>query len=808
VRPFRLRVMVVGTANAGKTTLVKRLVDAPGTLEMTSSRSATFGVDVVTWETDWPVGGGDDSHITVTIYDFAGQPEYHPTHEMFLAPDVLFVVVVNLKRALVGDLASINAEALRMEAWMRLIASRAPGARLLVVGTHVDSSKVDCVAVQSGFASAMKTESTRDSDAKTNQSAWSPSERLGRILASVLSLTARQTGLRIQAKELFVVDALHDKAGDFVAFKTAFRDLATTIVGERDSVPASIFEMVETTSELSTTSPVMSLSAFKEQIEKVHDWYEPIVPLILRSAGVMEYFADVPGLEDDVFLSPEWLAKMLAAIVDERRGHGACVDGIVDAATLHRLWCSSGQVEDERMRAALVRVMRAFGLLHPVDSAGERFVMSSLLSEFPVVSSRPEVSSLLSRLAEAPRVLRRVYTFSVFPSGLLPRTFSRLHGVRDGNVLGWLTGLVFEMSFAGLGSLVSSTTGLLRADVSHGAELVVSATHDELFSVFEKALLVVRDVTFVGLQVFRDGTPISVAPAQTPDAQEGGSGPEKKSSPYRDDRSDNSADNSSGAAWGSSQSENRLVVDLGVPVWDPLQFEVRAASPPVPEIDVARDLEPRGIQLGSGSFGTVEQRVASATSRALSPGSSYALKLPNYDCSSVDRASFEREYQAMRHFAMRCQHLAALVGVEFGDSLSASSGADGGSSVTAILMPLYDSSLDKIVAGRVFSCDREVDEWFDAEEDIMLWFRQICLGVRVLHDAGVAHLDLKTGNVFARLAGATRYVSCLAVGDFGTAFEVVEGSLAAQAGTNASLRVTGGASRLQWGRHTTWPPKL
>jgi hypothetical protein len=86
-----------------------------------------------------------------------------------------------------------------------------------------------------------------------------------------------------------------------------------------------------------------------------------------------------------------------------------------------------------------------------------------------------------------------------------------------------------EMSFAGFGSLVSSTTGLLRADVSHGAEVVVSATHDDLFSVFEKALLVVRDVMFAGLQVFCDGTSISVFSAQTSDAQEGAGSPETDS---------------------------------------------------------------------------------------------------------------------------------------------------------------------------------------------------------------------------------------------------------------------------------------
>jgi hypothetical protein len=158
--PSRLRAMVVGAADAGKTTVVETLASRRGPLgtltrsarAMLNRRIVTFGVDVITWETDWPIGdgkklpsegdaglsgsgsfyedlatafdessveigaseGSGEAHITVTLYDFAGQPEYHPTHELFLAPDVLFVVVINLKTALRGDLSSIHAEVARV----------------------------------------------------------------------------------------------------------------------------------------------------------------------------------------------------------------------------------------------------------------------------------------------------------------------------------------------------------------------------------------------------------------------------------------------------------------------------------------------------------------------------------------------------------------------------------------------------------------------------------------------------------------------------------------------------------------------
>jgi Leucine-rich repeat (LRR) protein len=757
-RPRWLRAMVVGMADAGKSTLIRKLAGTQKTLDtlkasalgVINRRVSTFGVDVVTWETNWPVDDSAEDYITVTLYDFAGQPEYHPTHELFLAPDVLFVVVINLKTALAGDLSSIHAEAKRVEEWMRLIASRAPGARVLVVGTHADSSKVDCTALQSGFSSEMEAQSTPRTDFATaaplGSTARSLSERLGRVLSDVMSSIARQTGLRVHTESLFIVDALHGNVGDFVAFEAAFRNKAMEIVGERDAVPASIFKMADTVGKLARKSPVLSLAGLGLHMLSVHNEFTPIVPLLLRSAGIIEHFADVPGLGDDVFLSPEWLAKMLAAIVDERRGHGACIDGIVDAATLHRLWARSKEVQNEDMRASLIRVMRAFGLLHPIDVAGERFVMPSLLSAFSAVSSRREVSTLLSRLEAAPRVFRRVYTFSVFPSGLLPRVFSRLHGVRDGKVLGWLAGLLFEMPRAG-----SSATGLLRAEAFKGAELVVSATHDDLISVFEKALLVVRDVIFPGLQVFREGISISVFAASSSGATEADSLGDALSSLNRGDY----RTAVSHAAWRSSEDPvDRLVVDLGVPMWDPLEFEVRTESPSVVEIDVARDLEARGIQLGSGGCGTVEKRTTAPGSQVLSPGAAYALKLPNREGNE----SFQKEYEVFRRFGMISNHLVALMGFELG--------VDGGgeTTVTAILMRLYDTSLDKIVAERVKSCEREDEEWFDVDGDIISWFRQVCLGIQTLHVAGVAHLDLKTENVFVLRAGVTGFVSSLAVG--------------------------------------------
>jgi GTPase SAR1 family protein len=81
---FRMRLMIVGPGEAGKTTLVQRLLDntfSPNQFSMTD------GVSMKEWN--------PTSEMNLTLWDFGGQQVYLNTHTMFFADKSLYLLVWN-----------------------------------------------------------------------------------------------------------------------------------------------------------------------------------------------------------------------------------------------------------------------------------------------------------------------------------------------------------------------------------------------------------------------------------------------------------------------------------------------------------------------------------------------------------------------------------------------------------------------------------------------------------------------------------------------------------------------------------------
>jgi GTPase SAR1 family protein len=676
VLPTTMRIMVVGQADSGKTTLVEKLAGtrgAFGTWERVirsklAARVVTFGVDVTEWQTESELG-----ELRLMIVDFAGEPEYHPTHELFLAQDALYLLVFSAKRALERGLESVREECQIIEGWMQLVGSRAPGARVIVVGTRADSPYVR----------------------------GEGKELLVKQLSDAAERGAKASGLRLVGHELgetasprlFLVDALKNKVGDLPELAVACKAGAIASMRERDSVPAGLLEAARTSQALlAGGKTVMSRAEFDEEMSKDHSWYSGVVPMLLRHSGTIEYFDSVPGLADFIFLSPEWLAKMLAFVVVQK-DLSLSVTGRVDNLKLQSLWRDAGC--NDFTCDALIRVMAAFGLVRSVEGSDSELVMPSLLATWQVACSEPTVVGLLDRLKAVPtrRIRRREYSFSVYCAGLFGRVFALLHGDQASRLLGWRGGLVLEAAHS------SSGVELLRAD-STILRVNVTATDVSLVDLFEKALLTVRDVLFPYVSVFREGILISLAPA----------------------------DDVPSALTPSVDSA------LSLTSWKPARLVVRVDSPAFITLNSERDLEGNaGPLLGEGSFGRVERRLASATSAVLSPGASYALKELQHDIQDIEQVnSFQHECRVMRELAKEgCQNIVAAVGAEFAD--------EAGTAVSKLLMPLFDASLDDVILGQA----RQNEEWFDAVDDICPWMLQICRGLAVIHRAGWAHLDLK-----------------------------------------------------------------
>ena len=116
-----MKLMLVGYANRGKTTLVARLQGKE------CGDESTVGVDVSEW---WyrPSVGRRAFHFS--IWDFGGQEEYYATHQCFLSRRTLYLLLFNLTH---GDK---GVEELRP--WLNNIALCAPRSCVIIIGTHLD----------------------------------------------------------------------------------------------------------------------------------------------------------------------------------------------------------------------------------------------------------------------------------------------------------------------------------------------------------------------------------------------------------------------------------------------------------------------------------------------------------------------------------------------------------------------------------------------------------------------------------------------------------------------------------------------
>ena len=118
---YHMKLMVVGLANRGKTTLVAILQGRD------CGDESTVGVDVSEWLYK-PSRGKKTFHFS--IWDFGGQEEYYATHQVFPSSRSLYLLLFNLKHGEKG------VDELRP--WLNSIALQAPRSRVIIIGTHLD----------------------------------------------------------------------------------------------------------------------------------------------------------------------------------------------------------------------------------------------------------------------------------------------------------------------------------------------------------------------------------------------------------------------------------------------------------------------------------------------------------------------------------------------------------------------------------------------------------------------------------------------------------------------------------------------
>jgi internalin A len=89
-RIYEAKLLIIGEAGAGKTTLSKKIQSSDYQLR---EEDSTQGIDVIRWQ--FPLDNG--KKFRVNIWDFGGQEIYHTTHQFFLTKRSLYALVVDTR---------------------------------------------------------------------------------------------------------------------------------------------------------------------------------------------------------------------------------------------------------------------------------------------------------------------------------------------------------------------------------------------------------------------------------------------------------------------------------------------------------------------------------------------------------------------------------------------------------------------------------------------------------------------------------------------------------------------------------------
>jgi len=86
------KILLVGSGDVGKTTLMKKLIDdafevVPGT------EGTTRGIDIQPWHLSCPFPDGQSHDVKIHFWDFGGQDILHATHQFFLTKRSLYLIV-------------------------------------------------------------------------------------------------------------------------------------------------------------------------------------------------------------------------------------------------------------------------------------------------------------------------------------------------------------------------------------------------------------------------------------------------------------------------------------------------------------------------------------------------------------------------------------------------------------------------------------------------------------------------------------------------------------------------------------------
>ncbi|XP_065198340.1 leucine-rich repeat serine/threonine-protein kinase 1-like isoform X2 [Sycon ciliatum] len=441
----RLKLMMVGLEERGKTTLLRTLKgNRPLNAEMqeeisrsvwvrdtegaaakptgkTPSNISTVGVSLGAWQYAPPTGLFSSKvaeEITFMTWDFGGQKEYYATHQYFLSKRAVYL--------LLWRSTELSDGIKQLHSWLVNIQARAPDAAVIIVGTHYD--RLQGSQRKWRYLDELRKEITE----RYGLYDGTPrSTRVGypRIYSiHFVNALADDDSMKQLRKNIYGVASKLEVGGD-PKLRGVHRGHRASVLD--DKVPSSYLNLGKGIRETALRlkhcgkMPWMSGKEFREMFLDVDqgdfDDKEELAAAVnfLHDNGVMLHYDD-PSLNDFYFLDPQWLCDMLAHVVTVDAVHTFVKNGILQVKNYGQIFKSNSFPNDHI--GQYEKLLAKFEVALRIND--DELLVPSLLP-------KKKSDSCLDVDMNKAALYHRYVTMPYVPSGFWARLISRILSDKD-----------------------------------------------------------------------------------------------------------------------------------------------------------------------------------------------------------------------------------------------------------------------------------------------------------------------------------------------------------------------------------------
>lgn len=333
---FEAKVMLLGEGYVGKTSLAAALRGEA----FQARRPPTPGIAVS--EVDVPHPDRPDSVMTLRLWDFGGQDHYLITHQLFISPRAIYLLVWNMR----AGWAAANIPARLRTIALRIGDAATDGSvRVLTVGTHRDESEgpsgADYAALDADFPGMLA------GHLEVDNSSPADADRLRAAIAR-------------EATRLPHLDPAAPMSAAWTEWADACRDIE----------------------QLARTDPWISFDRFEQACVRSGVPARDVRALagLLHDLGRIVYYGDDAELADIVVLDPQWLTRAVSRVLTDRPTREA--GGVLEYTRLGEIWPVSGYARGQR--PYLLRLLEKFSISYRLDTdQGRSFIPQLAPAERP-----------------------------------------------------------------------------------------------------------------------------------------------------------------------------------------------------------------------------------------------------------------------------------------------------------------------------------------------------------------------------------------------------------------------------------------